>query len=86
MWIKTQRCLVRMTDPHLVDASSPSPYKFKYKNGDKKDKYSTVHTTEYWSKRNPTVEPRWPCPKTIHQASALLAIDKFFLSRNRRRV
>ena len=30
-----------------------------YKKKINKDKDSTVHTTEYRSKRNPTVKPRW---------------------------
>ena len=35
----------------------------------KQDEYSTIRPTlKRWSKRNPTVEPRWARPKTDHQA------------------
>ena len=61
MWIKTNRCLVRIDDPYLIDVSS-SKYKsiyILYKGDKTKDKDSTVYTAEYRSKRNPTVKPRW---------------------------
>ena len=50
------RCLVRMNDRKLIDASSPSKYKSRYKRRCKKNNDSTVYTTEPWSKRNPIVE------------------------------
>ena len=31
MWIKTNRCLAHMKDPYLIDVSSPSKYKSRYK-------------------------------------------------------
>ena len=49
-----------------------------------KEKCSTVYTTVYQSKRNPTVKPRWAQPQTQHQAITLSSIDKS-LSRNRQR-
>ena len=30
MWTKTNRCLIRMKDPYLIDASSPSTYTSTY--------------------------------------------------------
>ena len=44
-----------------------------------------MHTTEYRSKRNPTVNPRLARPQTQHQAPAISSIDKS-LSRSRHRV
>ena len=41
-----------------------------------KDKDSTVHTTEYRSKRNQTVTPWWAWQQTQHQVQTLSFIDK----------
>ena len=48
-----------------------------------KDRDSPVHTTAYWSKRNPTVEPWSAQPQTQHQALTISYID--VLSRNLKR-
>ena len=50
-----------------------------------KDKDSTVHKTEYRSKRYPTGEPRWVKQQQKQQAPTISSIDKS-LSRNRHRV
>ena len=85
MWIKTHRCFVRMKDPYLIDASSPSTYKSRHKKGYNKVKDSTEHTTKYRSKGNPTIKPWWARPKTQHQAPTLSSTDKTF-SQNGHRV
>ena len=41
-----------------------------------KDKDSTVYTTEYRSKRNPTVKPQWAQLQTQHKVLTLSSIDK----------
>ena len=56
-----------MKYPYLIDASPPSEYKSRSKKEIHKDKDSTVYTTEYRNKRNPTVKPRRIRPQT-HQA------------------
>ena len=52
MCIKTNKCLVRIKDPKLIDGSSPSTFKYKsrHKKRLSKDKEATVYTTEYPSK------------------------------------
>ena len=47
-----------MKDPLLIHESSPSTYKSRYKKVIKQ-RYTTVYTTEYRSKRNQTVKPWW---------------------------
>ena len=46
-----------------------------------KDNYkdSTVHKTEYGSKRNPTCKPRWAWQQPKHQAPTISSKDKFSL-------
>ena len=40
------------------------------------NKKSTVYTTEYKSKRNPTVKPQWAQPETHHQTLTLSSIGE----------
>ena len=49
-----------------------------------KDKDSTVHNTEYRSKRNPTGKPGWAWKQPKHQAPTISSMDKS-LCRNRHR-
>ena len=60
------------------DVSSPSTYqsRYMYKRRLNYDEDSTLHTTAYQSKRNPTIKPRWAQPKTQHQTQTLSSIDK----------
>ena len=51
----------------------------------RKYKDSTVHQTEYQSKRNPTGKPRWTWQQLKHQAPTISSIAKS-ISRNRHRV
>ena len=41
-----------------------------------KDKDSTVHKTEYQSKRNPAGKPRWAWQQSKHQTLTISSIDK----------
>ena len=56
-----------------------------YKGDKKKDKGSTVYTTEYQSKRNQTIKLRLARLQVQHQGLNLLSIDKSF-SQDRHRV
>ena len=57
--IKTNRYLVHMKDPLLIDVSSRK-YKLRYKKEINKDKDSTVYTTEYRSKKIQHAKPVGP--------------------------
>ena len=57
-WIKTHRCLVQMKDLLFIDASSPSSYKPRYKNGDKRvQQYLQLNTG---AKTNPQLNHGGP--------------------------
>ena len=61
MWIKTHRCLVHMKDPLLIHESSPS---------------TSVHTTEYGSKGNQTVKPRWAQQQTLILHTRVVPVNR----------
>ena len=56
MWIMTHKCLVRIKDPHLINAPSPRTYKLRYKR---------IRTQQYIkqntrSKEIQQAKPGWP--------------------------
>ena len=44
-----------------------------------KDKDSTVHKTEYWSKRNPTGKQRWVLFKVDRVESNFISVHSMFI-------
>ena len=80
MWIKTNRSLIRIKDPSLIDVSSLSTYKSRNKQGDI-SKIRTQQHEQYIQLNTGVKEIQQLNPKAL----TLSYIDKF-LSQNRHRV
>ena len=74
IWIKTDRCLVCMKYPLLIDVSFPSKYILRIKRRQNNDIDSTVLTAEYQSEKKKSLI-LWALQQTQHRALTLSSID-----------